>query len=97
MAKTAPKFHTTIVAVIIIIILIMYICMYVRTQHLPYPSVLSLLHSLLTACTFLTFPSAIVSLLPINMRIMNLIYYNKYTDSKNVTCLKASAKAKYRR
>ena len=69
MAKTAPKFHTTIVAVIIIIILIliMYICMYVRTQHLPYPSVLSLLHSLLTACTLLTFPSEIVSLLPVNM------------------------------
>jgi len=31
------------------------------------------------------------------MRIMNFIYYNKYTDSKNVTCLKASATTKYRR
>jgi hypothetical protein len=28
---------------------------------------------------------------------MNFIYYNKYTDSKNVTCLKASATTKYRR
>ena len=60
--------------------------MYVRTQYLPYSSVLSLLQCLLTACTFLTLPSAVVSLLPVNMRIMNLIYYNKYTDSKNAVC-----------